>query len=342
MVALSNTSIREWSDQLRAISELLSDEVPEELTVTPASIGGPVAVPAAVEERFNTYELKSSALAEVLGGQDIADPTVQQAFAAIAAGDLEAAIVAAALDERTERVSTASAGDDFLISAADEIETQLRGLTASGGQTEPPRWRSDLQSNLGRVIDDAGVRLVTLGTSNAVSQVAGDLYGAVANVGGGHIRDILDQVKDAISWLKRKALALLAKALDKIAKLFGQETEDAVRKWTTNTANALAGGIFGALAGRDTALQHWDTQATNGANVASRIGAVVKCTNDHLDQLKWAGRGITLLGITAPILVAAAGVGGISLLARSVIAVALAGWIFWAAWDDCRDITALV
>lgn len=346
MTTPSMQTIEGWSESLTRLEGLLDPDYVglEEIAVVASVDRDPEAAPSAdIDERFRSYEEMSLAASLELTTLSVADVDGQRATSALAAGDFEAALVAIRLAEQLEPSgATASFSDEVFVSPVDDLTAELRQFRVSGGQAAPANWPSELQTSLNTVAQRSIDGMIDLAGTAAVSAIGAGIIPAAGQILGGQFADAMKAIGSAVSWLKRKAVELIRKGLDKVVQLFGDDVRDAIDGWIKNVTKGIPLTVVSAMTGLEATMSHWRDAATRGIDVTAKLSAVKLSEQAHLKHLTWAGRGVTVLGWVAPIVLATAALGPFAPVVAGVLALALAGWMFWAAWDNSRDVRRLV
>lgn len=340
-------SIAGWSDALGSVEELLDLDSWGGVEGTATASARAVAITDTVGPRLDAFERQSDALTAQL--EDIDDETERkQAQSTLAQGDIEAALVALELADLLEdgSVQTASFGGTapttpIAGSLASALRTAPAPAPVSPAPT-PPEWEPKLRAPLEDIAAKAADGIVKVGRSAATSAVAQQLGLAFTNLVSKAIPDIFAEAKAALSWLKAKAIALLERGLAKITALFGDKVKKALDDWIKNQLDAAPTAIVTALAGVDDTVQAWKSAAANGTAVAALVPQVESMQASKLTTLTWSDRGLKLYGYVAPALLAANLAGIPGSVVAGVIALALAGWMFWSAYDISHDARRLI
>lgn len=225
-----------------------------------ATLSDDSETPSFDEREVDEMLARSDALASSIRGHLEADEPEERELAALqlqaaAAVDIERANALAAADEglAPEAVLADESFSilDRILSTPTEngISAVLANDDDDGGgllatATEPGTFKQAVNEAIDKIADDAG-RAATTTASGLIGMAAGELMAGLNT----SVEGAFDAVVDKVSWLKKKAVTLVLKAVQKLLAVFGTKTEGLraeVQKWIDD----LEKGVIKALLAR--------------------------------------------------------------------------------------------
>ncbi|BAK37868.1 hypothetical protein MLP_48540 [Microlunatus phosphovorus NM-1] len=341
-----STAVDAWQAALEQVEGLLDfDSWATTPGLSPASAGEVEVADAVIPvlDRFAEQSSVAEAAAREISDRD----ERSRVMSTLAMGDIEAAYVALELSREFEDGGTvvASAGESPEVGSqtgiAADLAQVLRGGQGAGSQPDP-EWLTSLSDSLDKVVERSADGIVKVGTDTVTAAVAGALVDSLARVLSGALGDLLDAVKEKFTLIKEKAVELLKKGLAKVTELFGEKVGKALQEWIDGRLDELPTQLVAAAAGVPATEQAWRSAADKGTDVASLIPRVRELESTKLRLLTWSDRGVWVYRYLAPALIGVQVVGVPGGVIVGAIALALVGWMMWAAVDHSGDARRLV
>lgn len=338
--------IDDWQTSLTGVEALLDFDSWAPGEGSGAASAGGVDVEESVLPVLEQFASRSDAAEEAaqqLEDQDERD----KALSTLAMGDIEAAFVALELAREFEDGGAQVASvDEFALQAdiAANLAAALRAGSRQPGSHQPDDdWLASLTGSLNTVVKKSADGIVKVGTDAVTTAVVGQLGDALAQVlSRGALGKLLDEAKGALLPIKKAAVEFLKKALAKVTQLFGEKIAEALQEWVDSKLEALPEHLVGVAAGVSATEQAWQAAADKGTDVGSLIPRVKEFEASKLQMFGWSDRGLWVYRYLAPALAAATVVGVPGGVIVGAIALALAGWLMWAAVDHSHDARRLV